>query len=43
MADDRDPFCPMCCECFARALFGLCQIEWDDAAFHRAHPLALWK
>lgn len=43
MDDASDPFCPVCCEAVARAIFDTCGIEWDDAAYHAAHSLALWE
>ena len=42
MRDAADPFCPVCCEELARAIQETCGIEWDDGAYHRARPLALW-
>jgi len=42
MDDDAEPFCPVCCEALARAIYRTCDLEWDDAAYHRAHPLARW-
>jgi hypothetical protein len=43
MRDSADPFCPVCCEAVARAIFRACGLEWDDAEYHRAHPLELWE
>jgi hypothetical protein len=37
-----EPFCPVCCEAIARAIHAECGLPWDDAAYHDAHPLALW-
>ncbi len=38
-----DPFCPVCCEALAKAVFETCGVTWDDDAFHKAHPLRLWR
>lgn len=43
MRDDSDPFCPVCCEELARRIHETCDLPWDDAAYHRAHPLELWE
>jgi hypothetical protein len=43
MCVSGDPFCPVCCEAVARAIFRTCGLEWDDAEYHRAHPLELWE
>lgn len=43
MRDHGDPFCPVCAEEVAKALGAACGEEWDDAAFHREHPLIDWK
>ena len=37
-----EPFCPVCSEALARVIHAECGLAWDDAAFHEAHPLALW-
>jgi hypothetical protein len=37
-----DEFCPICCEEVARAILANCGEEWDDALWHKVHPLAKW-
>lgn len=43
MRDHADPFCPVCCEEMAKSILAACGEPWDDAAYHKAHPLSLWK
>lgn len=43
MQSGDEPFCPVCSEIVARAIHEECGLEWDDDAFHEAHPLAQWK
>lgn len=43
MLKTQDPYCPICCEEVAKAIFTACGEIWDDDAFHKAHPLSLWK
>jgi len=43
MRDHADPFCPVCCEQVAKAIQAATGDSWDDAAWHAAHPLSLWK
>ena len=38
-----DPFCPVCCEALAKAVFETCGAPWDEAAYDKAHPLRLWR
>jgi hypothetical protein len=38
-----DPFCPVCCEEMAKAIQEALGDPWDDAAWHVAHPLSLWR
>ncbi|MHC4933221.1 MAG: M64 family metallopeptidase [Planctomycetota bacterium] len=38
-----DPFCPICAEEMSKAIFAVCGEDWDDAAYHKAHPLSRWK
>ena len=38
-----DPFCPVCCEALAKAVFETCGVAWDEAAYDKAHPLELWR
>lgn len=38
-----DPFCPVCTEEVAKSIFAACGEDWDDAAWHKAHPLADWR
>jgi hypothetical protein len=42
MEDHDDPFCPVCCEQVAKAICRHSRRPWDEAAYHRAHPLSLW-
>jgi hypothetical protein len=37
-----DPFCPVCCEEVAKAIFVACGETWDDARWHKEHPLSEW-
>ena len=37
------PFCPICAEEVARSIVQTCGDTWDDAAYHKQHPLVLWK
>jgi len=37
------PFCPVCTEELAKAIQKLCGNQWNDEAYHREHPLKLWK
>ena len=39
MKDLNDPFCPVCAEEIAKVIVQTCGGEWDDAAFHKRHPL----
>jgi hypothetical protein len=43
MRDHEDPFCPVCAEEIARTIHAACGLEWDDAAWHKAHPLSQWR
>jgi IgA Peptidase M64 len=43
MRASEDPFCPICCEEMAKAITTACGLSWDDAAFHRDHPLSWWR
>jgi len=43
MRSNDDPFCPVCCEEVARAIHAACGIDWDDAAWHKAHPLTQFR
>lgn len=43
MRENEDPFCPVCAEEIARTIHATCGLEWDDAAWHKAHPLSEWK
>ena len=38
-----DPFCPVCAEALAKAIFETCSKAWDGAAYHKAHPLKAWR
>ena len=37
------PFCPVCCEEMSKAILAACGESWDDVAWHKKHPLRLWK
>jgi hypothetical protein len=39
MRASEDAFCPVCSEAVARSIYAACDLEWDDGAYHRAHPL----
>jgi hypothetical protein len=43
MRKHGDPFCPVCCEEVAKAIQAATGDPWDDAAWHAAHPLSLWR
>ena len=43
MLKNASPFCPVCEEQMAKALVAACGDTWDDAAYHKARPLKLWK
>jgi hypothetical protein len=43
MRANEDPFCPVCAEEMAKAIVTACGETWDDALFHREHPLSEWK
>jgi hypothetical protein len=43
MLVSEDPYCPICCEEVSKAIVRACGDSWDDAAWHKAHPLSLWK
>jgi len=36
-------FCPVCMEEMAKAIVAACGDTWDDAAYHKKHPLSFWK
>jgi hypothetical protein len=38
-----DPFCPVCCEEVSKSIQAALGDPWDDAAWHLAHPLPLWR
>jgi hypothetical protein len=38
-----DRFCPICMEEVAKAVVTTCGESWDDAAYHKQHPLSEWK
>jgi len=38
-----DAFCPICCEEVSKAVQEAIGEPWDDAAWHVAHPLSLWR
>lgn len=43
MRHNEDPFCPVCAEEIARSIHAACGLAWDDAAWHKEHPLAEWR
>lgn len=43
MSSTGKKFCPVCCEEMAKAIVATCGEKWDDAAFHKKHPLRHWK
>lgn len=43
MERNADPYCPVCCEEVAKAIHAATGEPWDDAAWHAAHPLSLWR
>lgn len=43
MRTHGDRFCPVCCEEVSKAILAACGETWDDAAWHKAHPLSEWK
>jgi len=43
MLQHDDDFCPVCCEEVAKAILACCGEPWDDAAWHKAHPLGKWR
>jgi hypothetical protein len=36
-------FCPVCMEETSKAIVATCGEEWDDAAWHKKHPLKFWQ
>lgn len=43
MRSSQAPFCPVCHEAMVIETFKICGIPFDDAAYHRRHPLSQWK
>jgi len=43
MRSDSAPFCPVCHEAMVIETYKICGIPFDDAAYHRRHPLSQWK
>ena len=39
MRTNAQPFCPVCCETLAKTIVQTCGGVWDDAAYHKEHPL----
>ncbi len=37
-----DPYCPVCCEAVAKALYEIAQRTWDPEDYDKAHPLRNW-
>lgn len=42
MLNEAAPFCPVCCEEVAKAIVKACGDKWDDARWHKEHPLSDW-
>ncbi|HTF89517.1 MAG TPA: M64 family metallopeptidase [Planctomycetota bacterium] len=42
MRENEQQFCPICSEEVAKAIQSACGMNWDDAAWHKAHPLTEW-
>lgn len=38
-----DAFCPVCAEEVAKAILASCGDTWDDARWHKEHPLSEWR
>ncbi len=43
MGSDGAPFCPVCHEEMVKAIFKICGETFNDAAYHRRHPLSQWR
>jgi hypothetical protein len=43
MRESGVPFCPICAKEMSKAILAICGEPWDDAAYHKAHPLSRWK
>jgi hypothetical protein len=43
MKESSAPFCPVCHESMVKAIYQLCGMRFDDAAYHRKHPLSQWR
>lgn len=43
MRSESAPFCPVCHEAMVIETYKVCGIPFDDAAYHRRHPLSQWK
>lgn len=43
MGADGAPFCPVCHEAMVKAIYAKCGMKFDDAAYHRRHPLSQWR
>jgi hypothetical protein len=42
MRGDNAPFCPVCHEEMVKAIFAKCGVTFNDAAYHRRHPISQW-
>ena len=43
MRSDGNPFCPVCHEEMVKAIYAKCGVRFDDAAYHRRHPMSQWR
>ncbi len=43
MDQNNKPFCPVCMEEMAKAIMIACGEQWNDAAYHKRHPLRQWR
>lgn len=43
MREDGAPFCPVCHEEMVKGVYQICGLRFDDAAYHRKHPLSQWR
>lgn len=43
MRSNQAPFCPVCHEAMVIETYKICGLPFEDAAYHRRHPLSQWK
>ena len=43
MNTNQAPFCPVCHEAMVQSIYRIAGIGFDDASYHRRHPLTQWK